>query len=220
MVRGGRFCCCCCCCCCFLMFLFQLLLFLLLLFLFCFALVLVLFYVAVSFAIFFFGGGVGGEVGGPFVTLLPTTVEIASCKVHTLLCTGWLPTTLISIVLVVAVLLEFASRSAFDDHYIGHPIPQPPPPPPPPPPSPPPSHLCLSPVPKKDCVRFLWTLSPSVSQSVKPRERGDAPVSQLVNETEGRQGCPCQSVRPREDRAAPVSQSVSEAEGRQCCPCQ
>ena len=29
------------------------------------------------------------------VTLFPTTVERASCKVHTLLCTGWLPTTLI-----------------------------------------------------------------------------------------------------------------------------
>ena len=47
---------------------------------------------------------------------------------------------------------------------------------------------------------------------MRPREDRAAPVSQSVNETEGRQGCPCQSVsqRPREDRAAPVSQSVSD----------
>ena len=44
------------------------------------------------------------------VTLFPTTAEGASCKVHQLLCTGWLPTTLIPIVLAVAVL-----QSAWDE---------------------------------------------------------------------------------------------------------
>ena len=41
------------------------------------------------------------------VTLVPATTERAGCSVHNLLCTAWLPTTLLSVVLVVAVLLAF-----------------------------------------------------------------------------------------------------------------
>ena len=41
------------------------------------------------------------------VTLVPSTTERAGCSVHSLLCTAWLPTTLLSVVLVVAVLLAF-----------------------------------------------------------------------------------------------------------------
>ena len=45
------------------------------------------------------------------VTLFPTTAEGASCKVHQLLCIGWLPTTIIPVVLVVAVL-----QNTWDEH--------------------------------------------------------------------------------------------------------
>ena len=41
------------------------------------------------------------------VTLFPATTERAGCRVHSLRCTAWLPTTLLSVVLVVAVLLAF-----------------------------------------------------------------------------------------------------------------
>ena len=50
---------------------------------------------------------------------VPTTVERASHKVQKLLCTSWLLVTLISVVLVVSVLLAFAGRGAWDDHYMG-----------------------------------------------------------------------------------------------------
>ena len=52
------------------------------------------------------------------VTLFHTTVERASCKVHRLLCICWFPTTLLSVVLVVAVLLDFA---AWDELFTGTP---------------------------------------------------------------------------------------------------
>ena len=55
-----------------------------------------------------------------FVTLFPTTVERASCKVHKLLCTGWLSITIISIVLVVAVLLAFKDQSTWNELFINH----------------------------------------------------------------------------------------------------
>lgn len=65
-------------------------------------------------------------VGTVFVTLLFLAfAERASCKVHKLLCTGWLPTTLIFIVLmalvvvVVLVVLAFTSRSTWEELFIG-----------------------------------------------------------------------------------------------------
>ena len=60
------------------------------------------------------------------MTLFPTTVERTSCQEHKLLCSGELPTALTCIVLVVAVLLAFAGRSAWKEHYISSP-PTPPP---------------------------------------------------------------------------------------------
>ena len=54
-------------------------------------------------------------------TLFPTPIERASYGVCKLLYADWLiiPTTILSVVLMVAVLLAFARRSAKDGHCIG-----------------------------------------------------------------------------------------------------
>ena len=59
-----------------------------------------------------------GSLDTAFVTLSLTAVERASCKVHKLLCNGWLPITLISVLLVVAVSPPFTGRSARDELFI------------------------------------------------------------------------------------------------------
>ena len=51
-------------------------------------------------------------------TLFPTTIERVSYGVCKLLYADWLPTTIIAVVLIVAVLLAFARRSAKDGHCI------------------------------------------------------------------------------------------------------
>ena len=56
---------------------------------------------------------------------VPHNSERASCKVHKLRCTGWFPTTLLSVVLVVTVLPAFAGGSAWDEHHTGTPPPPP-----------------------------------------------------------------------------------------------
>ena len=46
---------------------------------------------------------IGGSLGTVFLTVFHTTIETGSCKVHKLLCTGEVPSTLTSIVLVQVV---------------------------------------------------------------------------------------------------------------------
>ena len=59
-----------------------------------------------------------GSLDTAFVTLSLTAVERASYKVHRLLCPGWLPITLISVLLVAAVSPPFTGRSAWDELFI------------------------------------------------------------------------------------------------------
>ena len=51
-------------------------------------------------------------------TFFPTTVERADCKVHKLLCTGWLHATS-AVALVVAVFPNSVGWRTWDEHYTG-----------------------------------------------------------------------------------------------------
>ena len=79
-----------------------------------------------------------GSLDTFFVSVFATTVERASGKAWKLPCAGWLPTALTSIVLVVAVLLAFASGQDIYMYQI-YPFP--------------------TPIPNR--LQFLWMLSPT-----------------------------------------------------------
>ena len=69
-----------------------------------------------------------------FVTLSPAAVDRASCKVHMLLCTGEISTTLTDICRSGGgdLFAVFVGRSALDELFVGTLRPPAPPPPPPP----------------------------------------------------------------------------------------